>query len=88
MSVTRNDTREDHITSAYDEKKPSTDVSRAEQASLALKPDGFVANSYDVDPFAINEAQNSEDYLEFRTMGWVSAGVVGTAEVSSEVILR
>jgi len=83
MSVTRSDTRNDHITSAYDEKKPSmdADVSRAEQASVALKPDGFVANSYDVDPFAINEAQNSEDYLEFRTMGWVSAGVVGTAEV-------
>lgn len=65
----------------YNEKNAQENIG-TEEASLALKPDQVaVTNSYDVDPFAANHESAREDYLEFRTMGWLNAGLIGTAEV-------
>jgi len=74
--------RQEQIVSAYNDKKAPSTIDQEEQGSVILKPEGVKAHSYDVDPFAANEAADNGDYLEFRTMGWFSAGVVGTAEVS------
>lgn len=72
---------------SYEEKKNQPGSAGAEEASLALKPDQMaVTNSYDVDPFAANQETAREDYLEFRTMGWLNAGLIGTAEVSSQSV--
>lgn len=79
--------RNEQIVSAYDEKSVPAFVDQEERGSV-MKPEGVKAHSYDVDPFAANEAENSGDYLEFRTMGWVSAGVVGTAEVSHSALVE
>ncbi|WWD00941.1 hypothetical protein V866_007879 [Kwoniella sp. B9012] len=38
------------------------------------------ADSYDVDPFSAQREENAEDYVDFRSMGWVQAGLVATAE--------
>lgn len=72
-------------TGVYDEEKKRNpeNVGSAEEASVAMKPEQYaVTNSYDVDPFAANQESAREDYLEFRTMGWLNAGLIGTAEVS------
>lgn len=36
---------------------------------------------YDLDPFAVQEAQKSDDYLEFRSLSWFKAGLLACAEV-------
>lgn len=38
-------------------------------------------NLYEDDPFAVQARKKTEDYVEFRTMGWIQAGFVATAEV-------
>ena len=45
------------------------------------------ADSYHVDPFAAHRDANGEDTVDFRSMGWVQAGLVATAEVSSIIPL-
>ncbi|KIR35488.1 hypothetical protein I352_01763 [Cryptococcus deuterogattii MMRL2647] len=35
---------------------------------------------YDIDPFQAQRELKGEDYVEFRTMGWIQAGLVSTAE--------
>ncbi|KAE8542874.1 hypothetical protein D1P53_000937 [Cryptococcus gattii VGV] len=35
---------------------------------------------YDIDPFEAQREAKGEDYVEFRTMGWIQAGLVSTAE--------
>lgn len=73
----------------YDEKRAPSENTGAEEASLAMKPEQYaVTNSYDVDPFAANHDTAREDYLEFRTMGWLNAGLIGTAEVSQTSAYR
>lgn len=38
---------------------------------------------YDIDPFEAQREAKGEDYVEFRTMGWIQAGLVSTAEVNN-----
>ncbi|OCF40859.1 hypothetical protein I317_05309 [Kwoniella heveanensis CBS 569] len=38
------------------------------------------ADTYEVDPFSAQAEENAEDYVDFRSMGWVQAGLVATAE--------
>ncbi|WRT64466.1 uncharacterized protein IL334_001398 [Kwoniella shivajii] len=38
------------------------------------------ANAYEVDPFSAQRADHEEDCVDFRSMGWVQAGLVATAE--------
>ncbi|WVR04882.1 hypothetical protein IAU60_001894 [Kwoniella sp. DSM 27419] len=35
---------------------------------------------YHVDPFSAQQEHNAEDYVDFRSMGWLQAGLVATAE--------
>ncbi|XAO27182.1 hypothetical protein I312_106024 [Cryptococcus bacillisporus CA1280] len=35
---------------------------------------------YDIDPFEAQREARGENYVEFRTMGWIQAGLVSTAE--------
>lgn len=35
---------------------------------------------YAHDPFAVQAANKSDDYVEFRSMGWFQAGSLATAE--------
>lgn len=39
---------------------------------------------YDIDPFQAQRELKGEDYVEFRTMGWIQAGLVSTAEVCND----
>lgn len=36
---------------------------------------------YDIDPFEAQREARGGDYVELRTMGWIQAGLVSTAEV-------
>ncbi|WWC86580.1 uncharacterized protein L201_001457 [Kwoniella dendrophila CBS 6074] len=38
------------------------------------------ADSYHVDPFAAHRDANGEETIDFRSMGWIQAGLVATAE--------
>lgn len=59
--------------------------SEAQQGDFASKD---LARSYEVDAFAAQHAAKDGDYVEFRSMGWIQAGLVGTAEVSPSLRLR
>lgn len=93
MSVVRDDYAtaqgQDQIAIAADEKNLTQRHAAENVEAGSLKPEQYAhTGSYDVDPFAANrDTHNAEDYLEFRTMGWVTAGVVGTAEVGLTKIL-
>lgn len=39
---------------------------------------------YDIDPFEAQREARGENYVEFRTMGWIQAGLVSTAEVCND----
>jgi hypothetical protein len=70
---------------------PSSDALGVEKGEMVVLSDGFQPNEnktisdggYKVDPFARQAAVKTEDYVEFRTMGWVQAAFVATAEVTS-----
>ncbi|ODN85248.1 hypothetical protein L198_07571 [Cryptococcus wingfieldii CBS 7118] len=65
------------------------DLSEAEKGdtysyppSSAIKANvaDVLANAYEYDPFSAQTEQNAGDFVDFRSMGWVQAGLVATAE--------
>lgn len=64
-------------------EKANPDITHLE---LAPSRDSYdpkhVAVDYDLDPFAVQEAQKDGDYLEFRSLTWFKAGLLACAEVS------
>lgn len=65
----------------YDPEKHTAEVNHLEVAISreSYDPKNAVID-YDLDPFAIQEAQKADDYLEFRSLGWFKAGLLASAE--------
>lgn len=70
------------ITSRPNTPQPAPFETQKNDADVTTQEVQEQLNSYEVDPFAVQDlVKHGEDYVEFRDMGWLKAGLVSTAEV-------
>jgi hypothetical protein len=65
-----------------EEKMPRTSEQKGQDGSLQMVVEGDRAPNFEIDAWEAQRLEKADDYVEFRTLGWVQAGWVSLAEVS------
>lgn len=70
-----------------EEKQPRLSEQKGQDGSLQMVVEGGRAPNFEIDAWEAQRLEKADDYVEFRTLGWVQAGWVSLAEVGTVFVL-